>query len=151
MAERYDYEDECSDPYTGAPSSVLDYPSDPNLSPSYHAPPATHDLEDAEEDVGALADALELNKRLKDIMSSGMEPGKMQEELNRLVGQMAMAGGVGDKDEGPSRRQVSSDSCLLPHTAPPHPARERHWELTPPLTTTGPTSATFKCHQPDEH
>lgn len=98
-SERYDYEDEYSDAYAGSSSAVLGYPSDPNLSPSYHAPPATHDLEDAEEDVGALADALELNKRLKDIMSSGMEPGAMQEELNRLMGAMAMAGGEDEHEE----------------------------------------------------
>ena len=65
-----------------------EYYSDEDDYPSSY-PPQTKDLEvDAEEDVGALADALELNTKLKEIMSSGLDPVSMQEELNRLMSGM---------------------------------------------------------------
>ncbi|GMH52155.1 hypothetical protein TrST_g4237 [Triparma strigata] len=78
-----------------------EYYSDEDDYPSSY-PPQTKDLEvDAEEDVGALADALELNTKLKEIMSSGLDPVSMQEELNRLMS------GMQQMDVGPSQNPHS--------------------------------------------
>ena len=115
MASHYDYEDgyEEDHGYNGTSSDVLDFDEHPGL---YNAPPATQDLEvDAEEDVGALADALELNKKLKEIMSSGMEPGAMQAELNQLMSSMSVAGGdVGGGASPPDQHQQQQQ-----HRPPP--------------------------------
>ncbi|GMH84735.1 hypothetical protein TL16_g10011 [Triparma laevis f. inornata] len=65
------------------------YSDEDGEEPDYDYPPQTKDLEvDAEEDVGALADALTLNTKLKEIMSSGLDPVTMQEELNKLMAGM---------------------------------------------------------------
>ena len=54
------------------------------------AGPPTSDLEGDDEDVEALADALELNKKLKSIVSSGLDPETMQAELTKLMGSMSL-------------------------------------------------------------
>ncbi len=61
-----------------------------------YAPPQTNELLEDDEDVEKLSDALSLNKRLKEIMSSGLDPVSMQNELARLMG------GMGDMNMNPS-------------------------------------------------
>ena len=58
-----------------------------------------------EEEVEALGDALELNKKLKMIMSSNLDPVSMQQQLTALMGQMEGGGGGGGGNPNQQQQQ----------------------------------------------
>ncbi|GMH64688.1 hypothetical protein TrRE_jg4864 [Triparma retinervis] len=109
------YED--ADEYDGFDG--YDYPGDDgdnDVDEQYnHQPDSLDDCPDGE-DVGELADALELNRKLKEIMSSGLDPTTMQNELSRLMSGMSVNQGMDDIPRGggamnpPPLSQVNSNT-----------------------------------------
>ena len=74
-----------------------------------HQPPPTSDLED-EEEMEQLTDALELNKQLKTIMASGLDPATMQQELQALMAKMSVGADPSSSAAAPNSGALKNSS-----------------------------------------